>query len=429
MKTIKILQNPYLLFFPFLIVFLAIVLIFKTNGLVGDEGNYIMFARNLLQGFYSPPEPNVYLVVGPGYSILLVPFVALRLPLVAITIMNAVLYYFSIIFIYKILKQFLSIQIAVIISLFWACNINAYQYLQYVLPETLTSFLISLIAYNVIKAFNPDNSSVKNKYIIVSGLLIGYLVLTKVIFGYVLLFMIAGIGLLWLLNRKSVNHKTGSIILLIGLAINTPYLIYTYNLSGKIFYWSTAGGNNLYWMSTPFNSEYGDWFNFEEYANDSISATNKLPVIKKPFIINHQKDFLEINKYQSVAQDDTFKKIAVNNIISHPLKFVQNCFWNIGRMFFNLPYSYEPQAPRNLLRLPWNGILIVLILFCLYPTVINWRKINYSLQFLLFFTLLYFCGSILGSAEIRMITAIAPILLIWIAFVLNKTMKINMEPW
>jgi 4-amino-4-deoxy-L-arabinose transferase-like glycosyltransferase len=397
--------------------------------MVGDEVRYLGFAMNILHGFYSPPAPDIYLTNGPGYPILIVPFLALNLPLVCITIMNALFYYFSLILVYKALQQFVSIRISLMISLFWAFNINAYQALQYIIAETFTLFLISLIVYNIVKAFNTDNSSGKKKYTFLSGFLIGYLVLTKVIFGYVLLFMLAGSVLLWIFNRRSINHGKGVIILIIALATNVPYLVYTHHLTGKMFYWSSVGGNNLYWMSSPFKSEYGDWFHFEKYATDSLSAANQLPPAKEPFISNHQKDYIEIDNYKGIARDDVFKKMAVNNIKSYPLKFVQNCFCNVGRMFFNFPWSYEAQSPRNLLRLPWNGLLIVLMLFCLYPTSINWRKFDYSLQFLLFFALLYFGGSILGSADIRMVTAIAPILLIWIAFVLNKTMKINMGPW
>ena len=429
MNLRKISQDPYLLFLPFLIIFIAIILIFKTNGLNGDEGRYFRCARNLLMGFYSPPAPDIYLPNGPGYPIFLVPFLVLRLPMVSITIMNAVFYYFSIILIYKTLQQFVSINVTLIISFFWACNLNAYQFLQWALPETLSILLISLIVFSIVKVFDTNNSSNTKKYLFLSGLLIGYLVLTKVIFGYVLLFMLTGSGLLWIFNRKSINHRKGVIILLIALATNAPYLVYTYHLTGKMFYWSSFGGNNLYWMTTPFKGEYGDWIYFKGIANDSISSTNQLLSNKKSIISNHKKYFDEINKYKGVAQDDAYKRIAVNNIKSHPLKFVQNCFCNIGRMFFNFPYSCESQSPRTLLRLPFNGILVVLFLYCLCPTFINWRKINYPLRFLLFFALIYFCGSILGSADIRMVTVITPILLFWIAFILNKTMIISMKLW
>lgn len=50
--------NPYLLFLPLLFLYIAIVLIFSKDVFQGDEGRYIGFAKNLIQGFYSPPAPN-----------------------------------------------------------------------------------------------------------------------------------------------------------------------------------------------------------------------------------------------------------------------------------------------------------------------------------------------------------------------------------
>ena len=96
-------------------------------------------------------------------------------------------------------------------------------------------------------------------------------------------------------------------------------------------------------------------------------------------------------------------------------------------MLFNYPYSYTIQKPETLLRLPLNGIIAVFMLFCLIPTFINWRKIIFPVRFMLFFTLLYLGGSIFGSAETRMFTVIVPILLFWIAYIIQKSIKIKLK--
>ena len=64
--------------------------------------------------------------------------------------------------------------------------------------------------------------------------------------------MLIGSGFLWIINRKGINYQKGIIILLIAFATIAPYLIYTYHLTGRIYYLGTSGGNNLYWMSTPY---------------------------------------------------------------------------------------------------------------------------------------------------------------------------------
>jgi len=127
MKSKQLLDRPLILFSPFLIISLILVLNFKTQGCFGDEPRYIEFSNNILRGFYSPPSPEIYLPNGPGYPLLILPFIALRTPLYFIGILNALLHFISIVLIFKTLKSYLSIQFTLIISLFWAFYINAYQ--------------------------------------------------------------------------------------------------------------------------------------------------------------------------------------------------------------------------------------------------------------------------------------------------------------
>ena len=130
---------------------------------------------------------------------------------------------------------------------------------------------------------------------------------------------------------------------------------------------------------------------------------------------------------QGTDQDDLLKKIAIENIKSHPLKFFRNCISNMGRMIFNYPASYALQKPSTLKRLPINGTLMVFTLFCLIPTIVSWRKIPFKIRFLLFLIFLYLGASLLGSAETRMFTMAVPILLIWIAFIVERSVKVNLK--
>ena len=89
----KLLQNPFILFSPFLILFFLYVLINQHAPLASDSHVYLMFANNLLNGFYSPPAPNFNLVEGPGLPIILIPFVAFKLPLISFSFLNAIFQY------------------------------------------------------------------------------------------------------------------------------------------------------------------------------------------------------------------------------------------------------------------------------------------------------------------------------------------------
>jgi len=442
LKRIDTFKNPFTLFLPFLIFYIVLILIYATPDLYGDESRYLVFATNLTHGFFSPPTPFLDLGNGPGYSLIMAPFVALKLPLISVKLLNALFYYISTVLLFKALERIVPYKFAAIISFVWALYPNTFEQIPYAISEVFASSLIPLFIFCITFAFNNVSKKIVNRYIIAAGFTFGYLALTKPIFGYVMLAMILGTLVLAIMDRKSVNYKRILIILLIAFGVTTPWLAYTYHMTGRIFYWSSFGGNNLYWMSSPYENEYGDW---HSHIFDDINepAEGLIPGSAKLIESIHGKDFEKIfdspearklyvkdgkihgKPYTGLIQDDVLKRIAYENIKSHPFKFIQNCLSNAGRMIFNYPTSYTLQKPSTLKRLPINGILLVLSAFCFIMTIAYWRKTLFSIRFLLFFGLIYFGGSILGSAEPRMFTVIVPILLFWIAYILQRTVKIK----
>lgn len=442
LKNLKLSQRPFLLFIPFLISYVILILIFAKTANYGDENRYLAYASNLTHGFYSPGGSFLDLGNGPGYPLIITPFVALHLPSIFIKLMNAFFYYFSIVLLFKSLQRIVSFNFALIISVIWALYPNTFEQLPYALPEVFASSLIPLFLFSLISTFNKFNSKkAQRSYILVAGGTFGYLALTKPIFGYVILCMIGGVILLWMIKYRNTNIKKSVSVLAIAFIITIPWLTYTYQMTGKIMYWSSFGGNNLYWMSSPYANEYGDWepYPFPKHEKYQLPGTEE--IVKS----QHQKDFEQIFKspeakqlyikngeiygspYSGVIQDDTLKQMAYRNIISHPLKFIQNIISNAGRMLFSYPSAYTVQKPSTLRRLPVNGTILVFALFSFIMTIANWKKILFPLRFLLFFSLLYFCGSLLGSAGPRMFTVIVPILLFWIAYIFQRTVKIKVR--
>lgn len=437
----KEINNPFLLFFPFLILYTIIILVFATPKLTGDEGRYLSYAANLSHGFYTHPPPFLDLGNGPGYPLFITPFVALGLPLIFIKLANGILYYLSVIFLFKSLRLVVDFKFAVIFSIIWALYPNTFSQLPHVAPEVFTSSLVPLLLFCCINLFKKNATVLKYKYILITGAFFGYLALTKPIFGYVLTFLIGAIIILWLIYKRDQNFKISFLVILISLIVTLPWLVYTHHMTGKFFYWSSYGGNNLYWMTSPYKHEFGDWQPYPWPSNEKTQLPGTEEIVKSL----HQKDFEQIfkskkaqtlyikngehygNALTGVIQDDTLKSIAVRNIIAHPKKFVENIISNAGRMLFNYPNSYTIQKPSTLKRLPINGTILVFTVFCLIITITNWKTVPFSIRFLLFFSLIYFGGSLLGSAGPRMFTVIVPILLFWIAFILKRTVVIKMK--
>jgi hypothetical protein len=442
LKNSAIFKNPFVIFLPFLLFYSAYVLIFYNKTLWGDEVRHIQFATNLLHGFYSAPPPKISIDMGPGYPLFLLFFVGLRLPFLFVCLMNAVFTYLAVVFLFKALREIAPFKIALIFSIFFACYYNSLEHMALMYSESISLFLVSLILYLLTKIFNTNKPKELTKYSLLAGFFIGYLVLTKIIFGYVLILILMGAILLWLTKMKSVNYRKCCIIFLIALATTSPYLVYTYHLTGRPFYWGTSGGINLYWMSSPFEGEYGNWGYNPKYNSTILSNVprnaiggqfnirnkdNFMPGGEDSIIIHHQKDFEELKKYVGVEEDDAYKKMAIKNIKSHPLKYLQNYISNMGRIIFNYPYSYTVQKPGSLLRLPMNGIIVAFLLFSLIPTFINWRRLAFSAKLILFIVVLYLAGTVLGCAETRMFTPIVPMILFWIAYIMNKSVKLNLK--
>ncbi len=425
MKFDRILNKPFLLFLPFLALFIIIVLKIPTTGHAADEERYLYFGDNLLHGFFSPPPPATYLPNGPGFPIFLVPFLALRLPLIAITLFNALFQYLSIIVLYKALKRIVNLKLALIFSFAWALYYISYQNLALIHTESISYLLITLIIYSLIRIFKGVTSSEVRKYSIIAGLALGYLALTKILFGYIILVMLGGSLLMWLIYRHSKDIPKAIIMLSIAFATTLPYLIYTYHITGRMFYWG-SGGDTLYWMSTPFKNEYGDWKN--EFSQGTADMANyNIPGSVDTLKAHYSKDFAALAKLKGVEQDDYYKKVALNNIKNHPLKYLENLIYNIGRLVFHYPFSYAVQRPKVLFVIPLNGIVFTLMLFALIPTLINFRRIPPELKFLLLTTLVYLGASSVVSAFVRYFTVIVPILFIWFAYIFDKTVKIKLK--
>jgi hypothetical protein len=418
----KLSRNPFVIFLPFLFYYGYVIVHNKWPTLYGDEGRYVEFAKHLLNGYYSPPAPYINLWNGPGYPILLAPFVALNIPALYITLMNAVYFYLAILFLYKALNLLANRKIALILCLMLSIYPSALAVLPILYTEAFTYLLVSAFIYSVSLFYVKG----KTKYSVIAGLTLGYLILTKVIFGYVVVLCL-GACLMALLFRKNKGNYLKSVkILAIAFAVSMPYLCYTYSLTGKLFYWGNSGGMSLYWMSTPYEHEYGDWKN-PNLLNKQYPMLFKSKEVVKLLHDNHAKDILSVLKEKPIEQDALYKQIAIENIKKHPMKFLQNYCNNFSRMLFNFPYSYSFQDSsivRNIIigsSIMWATILGAIV------TLLNWRRINYPVKLMLLVTGVYLALSGALSAYPRQLDVVIPVLLFWLGFLMANMQKLSLK--
>lgn len=363
--------------------------------MVGDEGRYWDFAHNLTQGFYSPPSPAINLVSGWGYPLFLAPFAAVGAPLIAWRFLNAVMFYVAAIFFYKAVRVLFNPKQSFVISwAVWLPMIYLNRHLQFLYSENITILFVCIVTFTVLRAFARENMSWKD--LLWPAAALAYLIWIKVIFAYVMLILIAIGAVAWLFMRRR-ELAMAALLPAMGLLFAMPYTIYTYALTGKVFYWSDWTGDNRYWMTTPVEGEWGGWQNRDHVTH---------PV--------HREFFDSISHLKGVAFDAVVRKKASENMRNHPKKFFMNWTANVQRLFFNFPFGKRKQKP-VFLWLP-SLFIVPLCVLMIIPTIRVLRFLPMSLVVLLAMEAVYLAGSTLASVNIRMYHPTIPILGIWLAY-------------
>ena len=249
--------------------------------------------------------------------------------------------------------------------------------------------------------------------LIVASMYLGYLALTKVFFGYVI--AAASVFLaVSLVSQRAKAFKKALPIFLLALMWCIPYLLYTYSLTGKVFYWSTSGGMQLYWMTTPDANELGSWFSAKD-------------VRARPELAGHREFFATLEGLSDTERDDAFKKQAIYNIAHHPAKYLFNWMANVGRLLFSYPLFFGPQSPSTFFYLIPNMFIVVLSVIAIIPAVLRPRAIPFELWAVLAFVLIAFGGTSLLSAYDRQFRPLVPGLAVWLAFVYTRVMRIELR--
>jgi 4-amino-4-deoxy-L-arabinose transferase-like glycosyltransferase len=391
---------------PALALYVAVVIAFAPQQLVGDEGRYLDYARNLTHGYFTTrEEPNLW--SGPGYPLLIMPLVAADAPPLVIKLLNAPLVFVGICLMYATARQYTGRRNSLLFAWLLAVYPPFVRHLPYTLTEALALALVCAGVYCLTRWHRTP----RLVWLIVSALVFACLALTKIFFGWVLMVGAAVFLVLALVKPLRPLWRLG-VVLALALAMCTPYLAYTYWLTGKPLMWGTSGGLSLYFMTTPYPEEYGDWWGVPAVMNNQNLARHK------PF-------FVELEKLGPLERDARLRQEAFNNIRRHPLKFVQNWMLNVTRMLFSYPYSYTPQKPTTLFYLVPNMLLVSLALFLVYPTIVGRRRIPSEVFVVLALAGLALGGNSLLSSHARWFALCVPMLALWMLVALVRVVRIQ----
>ena len=328
------------------------------RGLFGDEWRYLYYAENLLHGFYSPRE-RVFLWNGPGYPLLLVPFVRAGC-IDAARYANAFWHAGTLAYCWALMRPYVRVpwRLLALLALYFYQPLASHLPLLY--TEVVCCFLLTGWAYHT------SQSQRSTGHLLIAGVYLGMLCLTKVIFGVALLVFCAALAVLfWIRRPQAAAHLK---IALLALALCVPYLTYTYQLTGRWLYWSSAAGNNFYWLTSPYREESGDWYHQGWVRNDPLLRAHHKPIFDQTsgLLQNpHLEDQEQLFNLSTPESADVFVRAGLDNVRKHPIKFVRNYLANLVRLFLDVPTTvrgtplWNPASLWHAPLLVWSGLVLL----------------------------------------------------------------------
>lgn len=375
-----------------------------------DETRYITFAENLTKGYYiSPKDPQ--LANGPGYPLFVAIFLALKLPIWVVRMMNIFFMLAGVRLLELALRKWCSPQIAFFVSIAMGLYPGLLKWIAYAHTESISFFLVCGFIKFFFDAIAQTSHKKLNTPLILAGLFLGYLVLVRTIFGYVIIAAFCIAGILWLIQRKH-QYRLVAYTMVLAFVMAIPYLMYTYRHTGKVMYWSSGGGEFLYWISTPYDDEYGNWF--------ALDNLNDYPGVNE----KHGAFIDSVVTLNFLVRDSIMAARGIRQISQHPVKYALNVFTNITRFTLNYPYTETWQKPSSFVHMVPGMMLIFLMLFSLYLASINIKHIPLDLAIVLGIGLIYFGGSSLLPAVTRYFGLFIPFSLPWLCWIYSNCVKI-----
>ena len=415
-------------FLPLLIFYVLFIGLKSKSHVRGDEPRYLRYANNLTNGFFAAPD-DLEFISGPGYPLFLAPFVAVGLPLKGMHLLNAFLLVGGVWFFFRTLLIYLPRKHAFWISFILGLYPFTLQYVVYAYSEALSLFLSAVFIYSYCKYSRQDQLLTRD--LLWGVLALGLLILTKVIFAYVVIgFLLAGVffGLLFRVQagKAAALMGMGSILLCI------PYLMYTYSLTGKAMYWSTSGGQQLYFHASPFENEWGNWYSDFNVWHPEVEPTTEVYSYQE--LSDNHLDFYKTLPYRTTdsatvtfERDQLFKAKAREYMQAHPKAFLKNTIASLVRLFFNFPRSYTRQHLGTAKYVFVNMFIVVLMLLSIYPALTSWKQIPAEIWALILFLSLFIGGLSLLNGWPRHLIPVLPIFMLYLAFIYTHIVELRIR--
>ena len=322
------LSAPWIVFGTAVVVHVVILLTANAD-LEGDEFRYLRYAQSLRDGYFVQPDGSI--ANGPIYPAILAALETVNVPVRGLKLANVLALAGAAGLVAATARTRVSKTLAVVAGLAFAFNAAALAFGSLLYTESVASLLLVAAAW--LLATSGDDPRWPRLALV--AVLFGLFTMVKFVFAIVLLVGIGVCGLVWLVHRGPMRRQFGkaAATAVAALVVCVPYLAYTQSETGKTFYWSTTGGEHLYWMTVGGEDLWGDWIPSSEVNDHQILRDR-----------GYAAEITAAFELPAVERDDHLFSLAWDNVRDDPVTYGRNVAANVGRVLFNMPYSFRSQS-------------------------------------------------------------------------------------
>lgn len=387
---------------PLLALYVVVCAVLQPGGTpVRDEPDLLAAAARLLHGQVVPAgvtyDPRGFLWHGPGLVALLAPLVALDVPLQAIRFLGPLLLAVAAWGFHTLLRRDFDARA----SRRWTYAFGLYVPFFSVATEIHKEPLA--IALVVVGLLALDRGVRRGRALpmAAAGACLGALAMVRLEYGWVAFALLTLAFLTWATRGRRPDHARLLIVPAVAVALCLPWLVGTYELTGKPFYWGTSSGLSLFWMSPTTPAETGQW-----HSPDEVARNPEL----RPF----DPFFHRLRTVDPVRSDQILRRHALAHVRARPDEYAENVVANVGRLLFAAPMRPELSLIRIGAHVVFNLGLLLAVAWAVF--LLRRRRVVAPPQTgpVVVFALVTIAVHLPASASPRMLLPVVPALF-WLA--------------
>ncbi len=394
------------------LVYAAWITTQHTDVLVGDEPRYVACAENLVKGFIVPDD-NPDFVNGPGYPVVLYPFVKLGIPLCWARILNAFLIGLAAAFLFRTVRTWAGDGWARLATAWMVLHPDTWINAKDLVTESLTYFLVCVLAWSWLRTLTAKEGVAR--WVVLTSVALTWLVMTRVMFGHVITVLLLISLAAWAV-WKGMRPVWGRTAAVVGLAflLCQPYLFHTKAKTGSWYRWSTNSGELLYWLTAQHPDGNGHWYNYDEAQN--------LPQLA-PY---HGEFIARVIKLPVLEREAEFTRVGLENLRTAPRgRLFYNWVCNACRFFIGLPTAFKNEGLTTVLIVCFHVPFLLLMAAAFWFALRRPFQVPQPLLILALFACIYMGGSTLATARSRYFAVITPMLWVAATPLLRRHLKIE----